>query len=182
VLSGPAEGSHLHFSLSHTGGLAACLVTLHPLAGVDVETAARRPHRNARDLSEVGRMVLAPQEQAALARCPKQERQALFVRHWTLKEAYAKACGLGLGLDLTTARFDLAATPLQAHLPDDDASAWRFVQRRLAGGHTLAAAVRCGEGSGSVRWRFEELQLLSGARQPAFTSAVCGRRRPGDSR
>lgn len=155
VVAGPAAGRHLSFSLSHTEGLAACLVTLHPCAGVDVEAVGSAHLATAVD--GLAATVLTDAERAELAAAPSAERPERFYRHWTLKEAYAKARGLGLQLDLQTVSFGLgSAGHIAARLPaGDDSDAWTFLQRSVVPGHVLAAAVRTGE-RGLLRWRLEE--------------------------
>lgn len=85
------------FSLSHDGALAVVAVTeRHAAIGVDVERIGRRgPDR-------LPRRALVAREAAALDVAPPSAREALFLRYWTAKEAVAKACGTGLGLDPRT--------------------------------------------------------------------------------
>ncbi|MFF5449520.1 4'-phosphopantetheinyl transferase family protein [Streptomyces sp. NPDC012888] len=93
----PRFGLDLHFSLSHSGGV--CLVGIahgHPV-GVDVQTCA-----TLHEPGHVGRRLvtrsLSPEEQTDLDRVPAHDRRDAFVQLWALKEAYAKAVGLGLRL------------------------------------------------------------------------------------
>jgi len=85
-------GNHLpaglDFNLSHTGGLVACVIGLGVRVGVDVERIDRRVNAGA-----VAAAHFAPGEQAI---CRDDQG---FLRLWTLKEAVAKAVGLGLALD-----------------------------------------------------------------------------------
>lgn len=75
-----------HFSLSHSGGLALCGVSDHPL-GVDLERVRpRRPVLARRALS--ARELRWYQDRG--------ERWADFYTLWTLKEARAKWSGRGL--------------------------------------------------------------------------------------
>jgi len=97
----------LRFNLSHTRGAVACIVTRDLDCGVDIEATGCWT-----DLEAVSRTVLAPSELAAIAAVPDPERATLFLRYWTLKEAYAK--GLGLGLSM---RFDRIAFKLCEEFP-----------------------------------------------------------------
>jgi 4'-phosphopantetheinyl transferase len=90
VAAGLPGAPDLSVSLSHTGGLVAVAVATGTDVGVDVE-------RHDTDLA-VQDLVrfLAPDEAAAVAADP--DAAVAFVRRWSLKEAYAKARGLGMSL------------------------------------------------------------------------------------
>jgi medium-chain acyl-[acyl-carrier-protein] hydrolase len=96
--------STLRFNLSHSGDLALIGVTLGRQIGVDVEHV--RPMPNALGLAE---RFFAPGERQVLRELPEQEQVHAFFRCWTRKEAYMKACGLGLSLGLE--RFEVAFRP-----------------------------------------------------------------------
>ncbi|WP_328718445.1 4'-phosphopantetheinyl transferase superfamily protein [Streptomyces sp. NBC_00247] len=88
AVAGPA-GGRVHFSLSHTDGLALVALAARPV-GVDVE---RLPSvATAMDVST----ALHPAERAELERMAATERPAAFARCWTRKEAYLKGTGEGL--------------------------------------------------------------------------------------
>lgn len=97
------EGEHLRFNLSHSGDLALLAVSLDREIGVDLE--ALRPVRDACLLAE---RFFAPREVATLRSSPAAERDAAFLRCWTLKEAYVK--GVGGGLSLPLDRFEVGWT------------------------------------------------------------------------
>jgi 4'-phosphopantetheinyl transferase len=101
------DGSRLRFNLSHSGGLALLAVTLDREVGVDVE--ALRPMPDACELAE---RHFAPGEIAALRALPERDRDEAFLRCWTLKEAYVKAVGDGLGIPLE--RFEVEYAPPRA--------------------------------------------------------------------
>lgn len=92
-LSGQPE---VHFSLSHSGELALCALSAFEI-GCDVETPRRV------DLALAERFF-HPEESALLFSLPQREREAAFLRLWTLKESYVKAIGLGLALPLDAFR------------------------------------------------------------------------------
>ncbi|MCA9647830.1 MAG: 4'-phosphopantetheinyl transferase superfamily protein, partial [Myxococcales bacterium] len=86
-----AELRWLRFNLSHTGGLAACVVTRRLDCGVDVERRDKR-----RNFLGMSRTAFSELEQAELREIPEEQRPARFYEVWTLKEAYIKAIGMGL--------------------------------------------------------------------------------------
>ncbi|WP_092627504.1 4'-phosphopantetheinyl transferase family protein [Actinopolyspora mzabensis] len=86
-------GTPLHYSLSHTSGLALFGVATEPV-GVDVEVLPSE------ETVEMCSPALHPDEQAELARYPSARRQLPFGRLWTRKEAYLKGLGTGLCRDL----------------------------------------------------------------------------------
>lgn len=91
----------LRFNLSHSGGLAVCLISEFPASvGVDVEPLAR-----ANQIAVVAHRVFSPLEQAQLDALPPSDRPNRHLDLWTLKEAYVKARGLGLSLPLDQVSF-----------------------------------------------------------------------------
>lgn len=151
------RGTGLRFNLSHTRGLAACVVTRGPDCGIDVEPIDRRSADG-----RLERAVLAPSEMAALSKLPQPSRAAGFIRYWTLKEAYAKAIGLGLSVPFDQCGFSFAGGPEggtpdtdtqtdtdTAHITQDNdyARRWQFRQWRPGPAHLLALALRRGAGA-----------------------------------
>jgi 4'-phosphopantetheinyl transferase len=121
----------LRFSLSHTEGVALVGVTRSGDIGVDVE----RIDRSVRDLT---RAVFTPEELDLWDGEPE-----TFFRRWTLKEAYAKARGLGLSLGLQDFGFDLTEPPLlRCDSAFDDPEGWHFYSFRPLSGFRAAGAVR----------------------------------------
>lgn len=100
------HGRTLRFNLSHTHGLVACGVCFEQDIGVDVEHIDRRV-----GLSDLARQVLATAELEDLdARSGEQQRRRFF-EFWTLKEAYVKAVGQGIGAPLRSISFRLPGPP-----------------------------------------------------------------------
>ncbi len=90
-----AEGygeKRVSFNLSHSQGLGLCAVSCehHPL-GIDLEYI-----RPMSDLLSLAKQFFAPSEYDLIQSLPPQEKQELFFRYWTCKEAYLKATGVGL--------------------------------------------------------------------------------------
>ena len=85
----------LRFNISHTESLVVLAVTLKNEIGVDVECVWSR-----RSILEVAETVFSPTELAQLNALPVAQQVNRFYELWTLKEAYIKACGMGLSISL----------------------------------------------------------------------------------
>ncbi len=81
----------IHFNVSHSDELALVAVSRERELGVDIERV--RPLDGMEDI--VARHF-GPAEQQAFGRLAPAARQSMFYRHWTLKEAYLKAAGVGM--------------------------------------------------------------------------------------
>lgn len=92
---GPTGAPPLSFNVSHTEGLVLCLVAREREVGVDGEYLGRRS-----DIALLSRRCLSVAEQQALWALPPAAQARRFLLHWTLKEAYLKARGIGIGLPL----------------------------------------------------------------------------------
>lgn len=153
-VSGPGGAPPLRFNLSHTEGLVACAVTSGTDVGVDVEHVARR-----RDVLALARQVCAPDELHDLQARSDPERAGRFFDYWTLKEAYAKACGDGLSLPLQSVAYRLEGegrVGVVFHPPvEDDPADWWFTSLHPTPTHCAALAVRSGAGAPTrMRMRF----------------------------
>jgi 4'-phosphopantetheinyl transferase len=125
-VDGPGPHRGLRFNLSHTRGTVACVVTDGVACGIDVERRA-----GAADVELLADGVLTAAERRRLDGLEGAARRAEFFRHWTLKEAYAKARGDGVVLPLDRCEFDPSADPIRVRLAPtlaDDEDAWWFEQ------------------------------------------------------
>jgi 4'-phosphopantetheinyl transferase len=92
---GGLRACDLRFSLSHTGDDALIAITRGREVGVDLESI--RPEL----LGETeASLFLSPSERRLIDRLPAAERTRALFTLWVQKEAYAKALGDGLALDL----------------------------------------------------------------------------------
>jgi 4'-phosphopantetheinyl transferase len=134
----------LRFNLSHSGELALVAVTSGRHIGVDIEEL-----RSSADVRELAERFFSPQENAALCALPDTVRLEAFFCCWTLKEAYVKATGDGLGR--ATDSFDVAfgsgkpARLLSVEGNVEEAARWSLLKLSPAPGFVGALAV---EGSG----------------------------------
>jgi 4'-phosphopantetheinyl transferase len=133
----PVRSPRLRFSLSHTRSVAACAIADEVDVGFDVEDLGR-------DALEVADRF-APSERAALAASAADARVDLFFTYWTLKEAYMKACGLGLAIPLDQMAFAVGRAKIEVSFGSacaDDAAAWRFEAWRVDDHCRAAIAVK----------------------------------------
>jgi 4'-phosphopantetheinyl transferase len=163
----------LRFNLSHTEGRAV-LVVASDEVGVDVEASARKS-----DPVKIAAHYFAAAEVAALDELADDAaRRERFFTYWTLKEAYIKARGVGVGLGLDNFWFDLGrceASDVSAGSPGvdgwstiaatgeqirfapgfaDEPSAWFFTKMSFGTGFPGAiAARRLGRAAPTVRAR-----------------------------
>lgn len=105
----------LHVNISHCRGLAVAAAGYMPL-GVDAE--APRQIRES-----LLRKVCTPEEAETILGAA--DGNLAFSRFWTLKEAYAKYTGEGIGLDFSTLGFTLGENIVFHH---SDAEKLRFYQ------------------------------------------------------
>ncbi|MCH5196644.1 MAG: 4'-phosphopantetheinyl transferase superfamily protein [Oscillospiraceae bacterium] len=92
-----AEHPGVHFNISHADGISAVVVSENE-CGIDCEPVRRHNPR-------VAERVCSESEQAMLKAASESERDLLFFRLWTLKEAYVKALGKGLSFPMREAEF-----------------------------------------------------------------------------
>jgi 4'-phosphopantetheinyl transferase len=92
--AGSAPG--LQFNLSHSGDRALVGIVVGPDIGVDIEEQREMP-----DFESVARRHFAPAEFERWIAIPAAHRADAFFCCWTRKEAYVKAVGAGLSMDLS---------------------------------------------------------------------------------
>lgn len=141
----------LRFNLSHSPGLAVCLVVDAAVeVGVDVEAISR-----AAQIAEVAHKAFSTTELALLDALVQAERLDRCLSLWTLKEAYVKARGVGMGsaLPLRDISFlfdEAGAVRLEVDRSlDENAARWDFRLLDHAG-HRVAVAAE-----GTCGWDLE---------------------------
>ncbi|MDM8541821.1 4'-phosphopantetheinyl transferase superfamily protein [Desulfococcaceae bacterium HSG9] len=136
----------LQFNLSHTNGLIVCAVTqgaskAECAIGVDVESIERKGAT-----IEIADRFFSNLESADLRNIPEKDRRLRFFDYWTLKEAYIKACGMGLSIPLKQFSFHIThQEPLSiSFAPElkDDPRCWQFWLLNPTQHHRVALAVR----------------------------------------
>lgn len=137
---------NIDFNLSHTRDLVVAAVVAHGAVGVDVEKI---------DLAKadfkVAQRYFAAAEVEILRQTPQPKQATCFFRLWTLKEAYLKAIGAGLGTPLDSFAFTLA--PIRINFlaaSQDHPQRWHFAMLPTTGQHVLSLAVT-GHGNRTIR-------------------------------
>lgn len=143
-VAGPRGVPPLHFNVSHTQGLVVCLLAHARAVGVDVEFLGRPS-----DIALLSRRCLSAAEQQALGALPESAQARRFLVHWTLKEAYLKARGIGLGLPL--AEITILADDDPATGPPtgfalgpgvgDQPARWQLARCHVTSQHVAAVAI-----------------------------------------
>lgn len=135
----PPGARRFSSSLSHADGIALCAVSEWRPVGADVESA-----RNVGgDPMGVAALVCSRREEAVLRALPETERAERLLHLWTLKEAVAKATGLGIGAPLS-------------RVVVGRGSPWRLASWWLNPHHVAAVAVPGGGREEPVATRLEE--------------------------
>lgn len=152
--------SSIQFNVSHTIGLSAIIWSSNvSLLGIDTECWTRRC-----DIERLSSRVLAAEELRFLESLQDGEsRRRAFFRYWTLKEAYLKARGIGIGLPLREIAFELGPEayeqfnqPVGYHFGPgvhDSALSWYIAACAIGKKHYLAFAADDKECS----WQIQEV-------------------------
>ena len=82
----------LCFNLSHSNEIALCAITLNRSIGIDIEYIHSNP-----DLESIAEHYFSPREHETINSFSPDQRHIAFYDLWTLKEAYLKATGEGIG-------------------------------------------------------------------------------------
>jgi 4'-phosphopantetheinyl transferase len=137
----PRHGSGIHFNLSHSGTKCLIALTRQRELGVDVERI-----RPLNDWLEIAKRFFSTRETDQLLSLPEALRHDGFFATWCRKEAYIKAIGMGLALELGS--FAVDADPRhEARLlwiRDDQSEPGFWSMRTLSvpSGYHAALAVR----------------------------------------
>jgi 4'-phosphopantetheinyl transferase len=123
--TGSELAKHISFNVSHSHGVALYAVTKTHAIGIDVEYI-----QPLKDINLISREIFTDREAASLPAHPGTAQTTAFYRLWTRKEAYLKACGIGLGAD-----------PAALEMPDMSTT-WRIVTLYPRPSYIAALALR----------------------------------------
>lgn len=136
-----ATGSALTFNMSYAGELALYAIAVGRDVGIDcaqLDIAVA--------CGEVATHAFSAVELAQWRALPAEDQRAAFFACWTRKEAYIKARGLGLSLDLR--RFDVSVAPagpaalLGTREPGQMTTGWALRDLAVGKGYAAALAVQ----------------------------------------
>jgi 4'-phosphopantetheinyl transferase len=149
MLDPSRHGAGLCFGLAHSHEIALVVVAREREVGVDLERI-----RPISDVDGIVAKVFSPAERAAFSRVPPDRRLDAFLRWWTSKEAYVKACGDGLSqslahVEITFAVHEDAATVRVLDRPDDGRR-WRLFTFVPDMAYVAAVAVQADDEAGTV--------------------------------
>ena len=135
----PTIAPALFFSVANTMGLVACVVSREREVGIDVESV-----RSDVPFGVVER-CWSTEERAAFDGLAPADQRRRFVEIWTAKEAYTKARGLGLSIDLRHVEILFSDLLPRLRLDpslQDDAAAWHLVVWAPTPSHAAAVCLR----------------------------------------
>lgn len=114
--------SNLSFNVSHSDNQALVAVSFHKELGVDIEC-----WRTLDNLEALVQRNFSDDEKKCWLELPDVQREAVFFRLWTCKEAFIKATGRGLGMGVSRCGFELEPPHEIKLCPAEygEASAWR---------------------------------------------------------
>jgi 4'-phosphopantetheinyl transferase len=150
--------SNVHFNLTNTEDLVACLVTSGREVGVDAEPLSR-----ADDILRIAESVFAPREREMLVQLAAPNRHRRAVELWTCKEAYMKARGLGLSLPPDQFQVDHrdGKPVLSLGEVDDDGARWELNTYAIDGHLVSTCIERVGSGPCALELRRTNLEELA---------------------
>lgn len=148
----------LQFNLSHSGGMALIAIGRGFEIGVDVELERAVP-----DALELAANYFTPDELRMLAALPADARDHAFLVGWTRKEAFLKALGLGITVDLRSVEVGLQNVERSVkYVLEKQSHSLRILSVALKGGAVAAIALHDDNGTTkeTVAPRKADLALL----------------------
>ena len=136
------------FNLAHSNDYAVIAIALDSRVGIDLEEV-----RSDFDLVDIAKRFFASIESASLLAFPSEERVDAFFRCWTRKEAFIKAKGKGLSIDLQEFTVSLDDVERSRILSKSGEEKWNAFHFRPFPGYVAALAAE-----GDPHLRFMQLK------------------------
>ena len=102
TLKSVLQDKTFEFNLSHSKGMALYIFNWHRKVGIDVEHIHPMP-----DMDDFAERFFSPRESALINSLSGQQKEAVFFKLWTCKEAFLKANGNGLTLPINQVEISL---------------------------------------------------------------------------
>jgi len=136
-----SDAPDIRFNLTHTHGLAACIVTQGCECGIDTEQLDSRHH-----LTGIAQRMFSEEEYLHLKHLDNAALIEDFFTRWTLREAFVKAKGIGISYPTRKLHFDIVdddtiRVDCDAELEEDN-DQWQFKLLRPTAQHIAATALR----------------------------------------
>ncbi|KAF0685225.1 Aste57867_22844 [Aphanomyces stellatus] len=133
-----------NYNVSHHGAICAIASQGDRRIGIDV-VRVDMPRESVAEFFSCFELQFGPREwvyiRAAVAPADQVER---FYLLWSLKEAYTKAIGVGIVIDLQRQQFEIVDGVVSLFVDDQKADAWHFVITRLDASHYVTIAAEGG--------------------------------------
>jgi len=160
-IESPSDTS-LRFNLAHTADLCACVITRDIRCGIDAEYTVRE-----NKLLPIARRMFSEIELETFKNKAETDLRQNFFYYWTLREAYVKAMGTGLGGSSKAFHFKIsehnAATECRSasieftdKKQNDLAAQWQFEIFQPDTDHVMSVALKSDNTAKTVQWRFME--------------------------
>ncbi|XOV79512.1 MAG: 4'-phosphopantetheinyl transferase family protein [Aestuariibacter sp.] len=135
------NSQEMYFNLSHSKNMIVIAISNLPQIGIDVEASDRMGSHQ-----DVARSFFSETEVQQMIQLSTSARNDRFIDLWTLKEAYIKACGMGLSIPLNEFSFIINSLgdirvrfdPKRKDIP----SSWNFWQILPGTEHKVAMALK----------------------------------------
>ena len=135
---------NIQFNLTHTRGLAACVVSLDNVCGIDAEQIKQR------NQDGIAKRMYSDTEYRELKTLTGQEYLEYFYTRWTLREAYVKARGLGMSFPTKNICFknkdNHVSVDFETKLKQNS-DHWQFTLLKPTDEHCLAVAIAVQNGT-----------------------------------
>jgi len=154
----------LNFNISHTEQLIIMAITSNRKIGVDVEYLPRLGK-----ILDIANRFFSPAEVRQLLALPPEKQKNRFFDLWTLKEAYIKACGMGLSIPLNHFRYSFSRRGKISISFDparqDQPESWQFWQIHPNDTHKISLAIKDEEKRNRYSISMREIIPLSDIRE-----------------
>jgi 4'-phosphopantetheinyl transferase len=148
------SGGYFNYNVSHHGNFVGIVSHTSVLVGMDiVDITTRAPWVSGlKEYIEIYRKQLSDSEVASIFAKPTElESYTHFYLLWSLKEAYVKAIGVGIGINLKEVEFEVMYTPSETTTIGEE------LQTSSISGY----AKLCLQGIPNFNWEFQFMNLDS---------------------